>query len=410
MINYSKFELPNGLRVLVHEDSSTPMVAVNVLYDVGSRDENADKTGFAHLFEHLMFGGSENVTDFDNAMQLAGGENNAFTNNDITNYYDILPANNLEVALWLEADRMRSLNLSQEVLDVQKSVVVEEFKETCLNQPYGDVWHQLSNLVYKVHPYRWPTIGLIPEHIADARLEDVRYFFETYYRVNNAILSIAGNVQLEQVKQLTTKWFGNIAPAQIPTRKLTTEPSQTAYRELTIESEVPVDSLYMAFRMPNRTHPDFYTIDLLSDLLCNGRSSRLYRNLLREQQLFSQIDCYLTGSIDPGLFMIEGKLQKAVSFEQAEAAIWKELEAIKEEVEQIELQKVKNRVESNLVFSEVSTLSKAMNLAFYELIGNTNLINEETILYQQITPKDIERVAKTLLQKENCSVLRYVAK
>lgn len=408
MITYDRFVLKNGLRLLVHEDTSTPMVAVNVLYNVGSKDESPDKTGFAHLFEHLMFGGSANIPDFDDPVQLAGGENNAFTNNDMTNFYEVLPAENLEVALWLESDRMLSLNFDEKVLEVQRKVVVEEFKETCLNEPYGDVWHHLSDLAYQVHPYRWPTIGLEPKHVEDATLDDVKQFFFRFYRPNNAVLVIAGNVKKEKALKLVEKWFGDIPAGEMPERQLTPEPPQAQFHERTAEGKVPVDAVYLAFHMGGRRDPDFYAADILSDVLCNGPSSRLFRRLLKEKKLFSSIDCYITASIDPGLLIVEGKPSDGVSLEDAEAAIWQELEFLKNDpISERELDKLKNKSESSLVFSEVSVLNKAINLAFFELIGDASIINREVELYQAVTVADVQRVAQQLLVRENCSKLIY---
>ncbi len=411
MIEFSKFTLKNGLRVIVHEDRSTPMVAVNVLYDVGSRDESPEKTGFAHLFEHLMFGGSKNVPDFDEPIQQAGGENNAFTNSDITNYYEILPAENVEIAFWLESDRMLNLNFDEKVLETQRKVVVEEFKETCLNQPYGDAWHHLSGLAYQEHPYNWPTIGKVPQHVEHATMQDVIDFYHKFYCPNNAILSVAGNIGLEEVKALTEKWFADIPKSEVPRRRLKQEPIQDAIREVNMESDVPLDSIYMAFHMPDRIHPDYYVVDLISDILCNGSSSRLFRRLTRDQELFSYIDCYITGSIDPGVLIIEGKPSEGVSLEKAELAIWEELDLLKQEaVQEKELKKVKNKVESSIIFSETNILNKAINLAFFEVVGNTSLINQELAYYRQITMQDIRRVANQILTRENCSVLRYKVK
>ncbi|MCB0594161.1 MAG: insulinase family protein [Lewinellaceae bacterium] len=411
MIKFERFELDNGLTVLVHEDDSTPMVAVNVLYNVGARDESPDKTGFAHLFEHLMFGGSANIPDFDTPIQMAGGENNAFTNNDMTNFYDILPAENLEVALWLESDRMMSLNFDERVLEIQRKVVVEEFKETCLNEPYGDVWHHIADMAYKVHPYRWPTIGKVPRHVEEATLEDVRQFFYRYYRPNNAILAIAGNVKVAEVKVLVEKWFGDIPNGETPARKLPQEPPQKRLERRINEANVPVDAIYLAFHTPARNHPDYYVADLISDVLSNGSSSRLYRRLLKEQELFSSIDCYVTGSIDPGLLIIEGKPANGVSLDEASAAIWKELKQIKDTpIPEEELQKLKNKMESTLVFSELNVLNKAINLSFFELLGDANLINEEAGFYQNVTAADLHRLAREILTEENCSELYYKAK
>ncbi|MCB0589566.1 MAG: insulinase family protein [Phaeodactylibacter sp.] len=411
MIKFERFRLDNGLTVLVHEDDSTPMAVVNILYNVGARDESPEKTGFAHLFEHLMFGGSANIPDFDTPIQMAGGENNAFTNNDITNFYDMLPAENLEVALWLESDRMMSLNFDERVLEVQRKVVVEEFKETCLNEPYGDVWHHIADMAYKVHPYRWPTIGKVPKHVEEATLDDVRRFFYRYYRPNNAILAIAGNVDAEQVKGLVEKWFGDIPAGEMIERQLPQEPPQKRLERRINEANVPVDAIYLAFHMPARNHADYYAADLISDVLSNGSSSRLYRRLLKEQELFSSIDCYVTGSIDPGLLIVEGKPATGVSLDEASAAIWKELTELKKElIPEEELQKLKNKIESTLVFSELNVLNKAINLSFFELLGDAELINKEAGLYQKVTTADLHRVAKEILTEENCSELYYKAK
>jgi zinc protease len=410
MIKYHRFTLENGLRVLVHEDGSTPMVAVNVLYDVGSKDESPKRTGFAHLFEHLMFSGSQNIPNFDGPIQLAGGENNAFTNTDITNFYNVVPAENLETAFWLESDRMFELNFSEKALDTQRKVVVEEFKETCLNQPYGEVWHHLMDLTYKVHPYRWPTIGLVPEHVEEATLAEVKDFYYRYYRPNNAVLVVAGNCSLEQVKHLTKKWFDEIPKGELSKRKTPQEPKQKAYRRATKKADVPVDGIYMAFHIPDRLAPEYYAIDLLSDILCNGQSSRLYRKLVKNEEIFSEIDCYITGTIDPGLFIVEGKPADDISLETAEKAIWTELELLKnKEIPKSELQKIKNKAESTLIFSELNILTKAINLAFFELLGDTDLINRESELYQLITAKEIQQQAQIVFAKENCSTLIYEA-
>lgn len=406
MIAFSRFELQNGLRLVVHEDRSTPLVAVNVLYDVGARDESPQKTGFAHLFEHLMFGGSANIPDYDEPIQLAGGENNAFTNNDITNFYNVLPAENIETALWLESDRMLSLNFDQKVLDVQKKVVVEEFKETCLNQPYGDSWHHLADLTFKVHPYRWPTIGLEPQHVENATLEEVKEFFFKFYRPNNAVVVITGNIDTEEAKRLVEKWFGEIPKGETPERQLPTEPVQENYQAKDYSTNVPLDAIFLAFHSPARLDPDYYASDILSDILCNGQSSRLFQNLLKEKEYFSSIDCYISGSIDPGLLIIEGKIRKGVDPATVEAAIWQEIDRLKSApVSEEELQKYKNKIESTLTFSEMSILNKAINLAFFELLGDADLINHESEKYKVLTPEKIQQSAIQLLNKENCSRL-----
>jgi len=408
VIHYSRSTLTNGLRVLIHEDASTPMAAVNILYNVGARDESPERTGFAHLFEHLMFGGSANAPDFDEPLQLAGGENNAFTNNDLTNFYDIVPAENLETALWLESDRMAALRFDEQVLDVQRKVVVEEFKETCLNEPYGDVWHHLADMAYKVHPYRWPTIGKVPRHVEEATIEEVKDFYHKFYRPNNAILTVCGKVRAEEVLALVDKWFGDIPAGPVPPRRLPVEPPQRRLEQRINEAPVPADALYLAFHTPARTEPGFYAADLLSDLLCNGASSRLYRRLLKEQQLFSYIDAYVTGSIDPGLLIVEGRPSHGVSLEEAEAAIWRELDQLNAEmVSERELQKVKNKTESSLLFSELNVLNKAINLAYFELLGDPELINREAALYQAVSREDIRRIARRVLSPDNCSELYY---
>jgi len=410
VINYTRFVLPNGLRVLVHEDDTTPMVAVNVLYNVGARDEMPDKTGFAHLFEHLMFGGSAHVPDFDDPIQNAGGENNAFTNNDITNFYDIIPAENIETALWLESDRMLSLNFDPNVLDVQRKVVVEEFKETCLNQPYGDVWHHLAEMAYHVHPYRWPTIGKVPKHVEDATMDDVKSFYGNFYAPNNAILTITGKIKPERACQLVEKWFGDIPAAAVPERHLPVEPPQKQLQQRILHANVPVDAIYLAFHSAARLDPDYYITDLISDILSNGPSSRLYRRLLKERRLVTAIDCYITGNIDPGLFIIDARPANGYSLQQVEEAIWVELEEIKaNRIPDRELEKVKNKMESSILFSEANILNQALNLAVFELLGDPDQINREVELYSRITAADVQRVATTMLCRENCSVLYYKA-
>ncbi len=408
MIQFSKHQLANGLRVLIHEDKSTPMVAVNLLYNVGARDESPDKTGFAHLFEHLMFSGSENVKDFDEPIQRAGGDSNAFTNNDVTNFYDLVPAENVETVLWLESDRMLSLNINERDLDIQRKVVVEEFKETCLNEPYGDVWHHLADLAYTQHPYRWPTIGKVPAHVEEATLDDVRDFYQKHYCPNNAILVIAGNIKEKQILNLVNKWFGDIPARPVPERHLPAEPPQVILQRRVQQAKVPVNALYLAFHVPERSHRDFYVVDLISDILGNGPSSRLFRKLHKQAPVFNSIDAYVTGSIDPGLLIIEGQPVDGVSLEEAEKAVWKELKLLCDEpISKRELQKYKNKIESTLVFSESNVLNKAINLAFFELLGDANLINEEAKFYQEITEADIQRVTQKIFIEENCSALFY---
>lgn len=410
MVKYNRFTLKNDLRVLVHEDHTTPMAVVNVVYDVGAKDEDPDKTGFAHLFEHLMFGGSVNIPQYDGPLQLVGGENNAFTSNDITNYYITLPALNIETAFWLESDRMLSLAFSEKSLDVQRNVVSEEFKQRYLNQPYGDAWLKLSPLAYKKHPYQWPTIGKELSHIENAKIEDVKAFFKKHYTPQNAILVIAGNVQVDEVKALAEKWFEPIDSGNHYKRQLPVEPKQSKARRKTIKSNVPSDSIMIAFHMGGRLDDEYYTCDLISDILSQGQSSRLYRRLLKEQELFSEINAYITGSIDPGLFIIEGKPNEGISIEVAEEALWAELQKMKYEyVLDYELEKVKNKTESTLEFSELSILNKAMNLAYFELIGDASLINTEAERYLAVTLEDIKTQSKKLFRKGNSSTLIYLA-
>ncbi|MEM6723127.1 MAG: pitrilysin family protein [Bacteroidota bacterium] len=408
MIAFERAVLHNGLTVLAHEDDSTPLVAVNILYNVGARNESPDKTGFAHLFEHLMFGGSVNAPEYDEPLQWAGGECNAFTNNDITNYYDILPAGNLETAFWLESDRMENLNINDQTLEVQRKVVVEEFKENYLNQPYGDAWHQLSKLAFKQHPYRWPTIGLTPQHIEEATLDEVRTFFEEYYCPNNAILVVAGNVKAERVFDLAHEWFSSIPKGEKPNRPIPVENEQTEFHKVEIEADVPLDAVLMGFHIPARIERDYYICDLLSDLLANGHSSRFRQRLVKDKKIFTDLDAYITGSIDPGLFVIDGKPSEGVSIEQAEAAIWEELNLLRDElIGTFDMKKLKNKVESTLCFSEASILTKAINLAFFELLGDANRINQEPAIYQSITADDMQRVARQVFRKENCSEVVY---
>ncbi len=412
MVSYNKFQLDNGLRVIVHEDQNTSLAVVNLLYDVGSRDEQEDKTGFAHLFEHLMFKGSKHVASFDGQLNLAGGECNAFTSTDITNYYDVVPASNLETAFWLESDRMMSLKLTLDELNAEKDVVCEEFKEHYINQPYGNAMHQVRKLAYKVHPYQWPVIGKELSHIREAELSDVRAFFNHYYSPNNAILSVAGGVKTDEVKRLAQKWFGEIeANPNLTQRSLPKEPPQEGYRFHRMEADVPVDALYMAFHICDRKHTDYHATDLLIEVLSGGTSSRIYRSLIREQELFSSLNAFPTGGFDESLLFITGKLNPGVSLEQAEAAVWKELERFKQErISEKELQKVMNKVESSIAFSEVSIGNKAFYLAYFELLGNISDVNLEINKYQQVTIEDIQRVAQQIFSKENCSTLHYLAK
>lgn len=410
MIKFERFTLDNGLRVLVHEDHTTPMAVLNILYDVGARDEDEEQTGFAHLFEHLMFGGSVNIPVYDEPLQRVGGENNAFTSNDITNYYITLPSANIETAFWLESDRMLDLAFSEKSLDVQRNVVCEEFKQRYLNQPYGDVWLQLRPLAYTTHPYKWATIGKELKHIEDAKIEDVKAFFKKHYTPSNAILVVGGDVTLDQVKDLTEKWFGPIPSVKKHERNLPVEPEQTEFRSKTIHADVPVNAIYMAFKMPGRLDSSYYAYDLLSDVLSLGQSSRLHQNLVKEQQLFSDINAYIMASIDPGMFIVEGKLAEGVSVEQAENAVWKELLSVAENgLTETELLKVKNKGESISAFNKLSLLDKAMDLAYHELLGDADNVNHEIEKYAAVTASQIQELVKENIKRERCSTLYYLS-
>ncbi|WP_064196318.1 MULTISPECIES: pitrilysin family protein [Emticicia] len=410
MINYEHFNLANGLEVYVHEDHTTPMAAFNILYNVGSRDEDEKKTGFAHLFEHLMFGGSKNIPSYDEPLQRVGGENNAFTSPDITNYYITLPAQNIETAFWLESDRMLSLSFDPKVLEVQRKVVIEEFKQRYLNQPYGDVWLKLRPLVYEKHPYRWATIGKEISHIEEATMEDVKHFFYKYYLPNNAVLVVAGDVTLQQVKALCQKWFEPIPAGEKYVRNLPQEAPQIAPKFLETSAKVPLNAIYKAYNMQGRFDEGFYDTDLISDILGRGKSSRLYTKLVKDKQLFNNISSYVTASLDPGLFMIHGNLNEGVSLEEADAAIEEIVAELRDEIlPENELQKVKNQAESTLAFAEVELLNRAMNLAFAANAGNPEWCNDDAQKIAQVSPESLQTMAKKILQKENCSTMYYRA-
>jgi zinc protease len=411
MIQFKEFSLENGLRVIVHEDPTVQIAVLNILYDVGSRDEHPEKTGFAHLFEHLMFGGSKHIPNYDEPLQKVGGENNAFTNTDITNYYLTVPAPNIETGFWLESDRMLSLSFDPEVLEVQRKVVVEEFKQRYLNQPYGDVWLKLRPLAYLKHPYQWATIGKEVSHIENATMDDVRNFFFKYYIPSNAILVVAGNVQFDQVKALSEKWFGPIGSPEPPERRLPKETPQDLKRTLEVRADVPASALYKAYHMPGRFHKDFFAIDLMGDVLARGQSSRFYQKLVKEKEVFTSISAFTMGSIDPGLFVVNGRVRNGVSLRDAE----KELNDIifdfvaKGPTDE-EVEKVKNQAYSTLEFAEVEVMNRAMNLAFAKLSGDANLVNKEAELIEAISSGDIGRVAREVLREENSSVMYYEAK
>lgn len=411
MLKFERFTLQNGLRVIVHKDTTTPMVAVNVLYDVGARDENPDQTGFAHLFEHLMFGGSENIPSYDEPLQMAGGENNAYTTNDITNYYIQLPLQNIETAFWLESDRMNALAFSEKSLDVQRKVVSEEFKEHYINKPYGDVWEKLRKLAYTTHPYQWMTIGKELKHIEDAQIDDVKAFFYKHYRPVNAILCVAGNVSTAQVKHLAEKWFGNIPSGEKYIRNIPAEPRQTKARVLTAEADVPLDALYKAWHIGARLTPSYYAADLITEIMGSGHASRLYQKLVKEKHLFSNINCYHTGSSDPGLLVIEGKIVDGKTPEEANAAVEEEIQKLLASgVTDEELQKAKNKIEVMITFEDMTILSRANNLAFYELLGDAELINKEWDNYNVVTKEYLLQTAQEIFRQENTNTLFYKKK
>jgi len=410
MIQFEKFTLDNGLRVIVHQDLSTPMAVLNIMYDVGARDEDPERTGFAHLFEHLMFGGSINVPNYDEPLQMAGGENNAYTTNDLTNYYIQLPTDNLETAFWLESDRMLSLAFDEKSLETQRKVVCEEFKEHYLTKPYGDVWHKMRELAYKTHPYRWMTIGKELSHIENATLEDVKGFFFKHYRPVNAVMCVAGNVTVERVKELAEKWFGDIPSGEKYKRNLPQEPVQNEERKQVIKAKVPLDALYKTWHMPSRLDRRYYIVDLLTDILGGGGSSRLYQALVKEKQLFSNIQCFHFGSTENGLLAIDGKLVKGVKIEEAEQAVENVLEQMKQEVVmEIELQKVKNKTESMIVFEDMSVMSRATSLAYYETLGDAAWMNFELEKYNTVTTQDILEESRNIFRKENCNTIYYLS-
>ncbi|MEN9512816.1 MAG: hypothetical protein RJB16_576 [Bacteroidota bacterium] len=411
MIQFDRFTLDNGLKVLVHQDTSTPMAVVNVLYNVGSKDENPHKTGFAHLFEHLMFGGSVNIPEYDEPLQRAGGENNAYTTNDLTNYYCQLPAENIETAFWLESDRMLSLAFSEKSLEVQRKVVCEEFKEHYINKPYGDAWHKMRNLAYTQHPYQWMTIGASLEHVEQATMQEVKDFFFQFYRPNNAILVVTGNVTTDQVKVLAEKWFSPIEAGKPYHRNLPVEPKQEKNKSLDVRADVPMDMLMMTWHMGGRFDASYHATDLITEVLGGGASARLYEELIKKKQIFSSIDCYHFGTVDPGLLVIEGKLVKGISMSVAEKAVLDEVAKLTNDLlEEKEVQKVINKTESIICFEDMSIMNRAHSLAFYELLGDAQLMNTELEKYQAVTPAIIQATAQAIFTEQNRNTLYYYSK
>jgi predicted Zn-dependent peptidase len=397
MIEFERVTLENGLRILVHVDPNTPIAAVNTLYDVGARDEDPNRTGFAHLFEHLMFGGSIHVPNFDAPLQSAGGQNNAFTNNDFTNYYITLPAENLDTALWLESDRMLSLAFTPESLEVQRKVVIEEFQQRYLNQPYGDLWLHLRPLAYKVHPYRWATIGKEILHIEEARMEEVKSFFHQFYHPSNAIMAVGSALPVEEVVERISHWFSDIPGQDRQERSIASEPEQTENRTTTLRRDVPQAALHMAWHMSSRLEADYYCWDLLSDILGNGKSSRLYKALVVEKRLFTSVSAYILGSIDPGLFMVSGMLKPGVGPTLARQAVLDEISNLK--LTDRDVERVANKAISTHKMGEVSVLSKTMSLAYFELLGDAAWVNQEEHKYQQVNRRSVEHLAQKLCAK-----------
>jgi len=411
MINFSRHILDNGLVILMNVDKTTPLVAFNILYNVGSKYEEESKTGLAHLFEHLMFSGTKQVPDFDYRTQIVGGENNAFTNADITNFYITIPSQNIETAFWLESDRMTNLVLSKEKFETEKSVVIEEFKETTLNVPYGEMWHHLAKLTYKKHPYKWPTIGKKIEHIENFKLDDIFDFYNKFYHPKNAILSISGNFDQDNVIELAEKWFGKIIKTYGKNISLPIEPKQLKSETKTIIDKVPANALYMAFHMSGRNDKSYFAQDLISDILGRGRSSRLYHKLVKEKEIFTDLYAYVTGNMDPGLLMVGGNFSDNISHKEAISYINEELYDIKNNViSEYELQKQINKIENQMAFSEIGILNKAMNLAQYELLGDVNMINKQEEMYEAVTPTDILKESQNILSEDNCSKLVYLKK
>ena len=410
MPEFSRNKLSNGLNIIVCRDLSTPMAALDICYHVGSKNEDFEHTGFSHLFEHLMFGGSKNIPDFDLPLQNAGGENNAYTTNDLTNYYLTLPSANLEIGFWLESDRMLELAFSQEGLEIQQNVVIEEFKQRTLNRPYGDVWPLVRELAYEIHPYRWPVIGRDINHIKNATIDEVKSFFYRYYAPDNATLIVSGNVDEDNVLTLAEKWFAPLPCRNVVRMPVPQEPEQTSFKLKIVERNVPDTMIYMAFHMGERHSREYYICDMISDILAGGNSSRLYCKLVKEKQLFVEVDAYISGDNDPGLFVVAGKLSKSLTIENAALLIWEELSRLKEEfVDDIEIDKIKNKLEADRVFSQMNYLNVAQELASFESLGDAGLINEQSSIYQSIMAEDIRSVAQHIFRMENCSQLNYIA-
>jgi zinc protease len=408
MINYQQFFLDNGLEVLVHEDHTSKMAVLNILYKVGSRNEVQGKTGLAHFFEHLMFGSSKNVPVFDTALEKVGGSCNAFTNTDITNFYITLPAINIETAFWLESDRMLHLSLNEKTIETQRKVVIEEFKQRYLNQPYGDVFHHLRKLAFEIHPYQWPTIGKNLDDIIHYTKADVQEFYNTHYNPDNAVLVVAGDVNTDQVKFLAEKWFGDIPKGEMFKNPIPQEPVQTQKKVAWVEANVPTDALYKVYHMPGKLQTGYLESDLITDILGFGRSSILEQQLVKNGNVFAAISAYILGTVDPGLLVFSGKMEKGYTAEAAEKELDEVVNSfVESSIPDDILTKVKNQAEAMKTYESVQLLNRAMSLAYYAHLGDPDL-NES--LYQKkilISSDGIMESAKDMLREENASVLYY---
>ena len=421
-LQFQRHILANGLRLIVHEDHSTPLASCNVVYNVGSRDENPDMTGMAHLFEHFMFTGSRNIADFDAQLQRVGAINNAYTTQDITHYYITLPAVNIEHALWLESDRMLELAFQQEKLDIQKHVVIEEFKENFLNRPYGDMWMLYNQFYFQKHPYQWLPIGKEISHIEKVTMDNMKAFFYTFYRPNNAVLTISGNVKFEEIVPLVEKWFGAIPAgpvSSVETRHGTSlqdtrekqfpqEDPPTQHRLFEVHRKVPADMLFKGWPTCGRLDSDFYAYDMLSDLFGSGQSSYLYKKFVMEEAVFTDISAYITGTLDPGIFIIGGRPAEGVSIEEADQKLNDFLYQLPENcISAHDLQKVKNRVESIILQNDIKIEDRSSSLAVAESFSCAEDFNDETNRYFAVTEEQINTLCHNIFRQEQEATMFY---
>lgn len=407
MINYETFTLTNGLKVIVHQDKSIPKVVFNILYRVGSKDEESSRTGFAHLFEHLMFRGSKNIPKYDTPLQRVGGQNNAFTSADVTNYYLNLPANQLETAFWLESDRMLELGLTEEKLETEKEVVINEYKQRYLNQPYGDAQLRMREMAFKVHPYRWTPIGQKMSHIAQATMEDVKDFFYGYYAPNNATLVVAGDVDMDQVHRLTEKWFGPIPKRPLKKHLIEQEPAQETARQETCHGPVPHPAVYKMYHIPAHTDPNYYTFEIIAALLASGTNSRLYQKLVKQQKVAMSVSAFSWQLHDPGVMSIDGHVAEGHSIAAYETAVQETLNELQNTTE-ADLQRMKNKLEAGHVMEQTSLFQKALNLAFSDTLGDVRLTNEVVNRFHNVTLNQVKEAAATYFVPNNASTLYYL--